>query len=431
MWTWIVVAALSGSIQAQESSRGNESVVQAGWRQHHGGVAPLFRHRQVPCYPVSPDCPPATPMVPGSPTPVTPTDPMMPPVVPPGTAPDLSGLTTPFATATEGGGLQGRSFNEAFDGDFATVFYRKNLFSTRLERRQIGTRQEVRTIIVDGEPVQVVVTVPVFGDVPVTTAQSVLVPVPGRYSGISITDNDSPRPTDRLYFHYSYYDGIGAQMNPGLGNITMNRPMLGFEKTFLGGDASVGMRLPFIQLNGPPGVGADAVGDLSILTKYAFVNDPNGNVLSTGLIITTPTGPRGGVLVDGSEVPHSTLFQPWAGFVHIFDRAYAQGITAIIIPTDQRDTTLWANSLGVGYWLYRADGDRLVRGIIPVAEVHVRTPLNNRDESGLVFLQDQVNLTGGLHVRFPRATMGGAVCVPVVSPRPWNVEAVANFTYWF
>jgi hypothetical protein len=101
------------------------------------------------------------------------------------------------------------------------------------------------------------------------------------------------------------------------------------------------------------------------------------------------------------------------------------------VPTDGRDTTLWGNSLGVGYWLFRANGDRLIQGIIPVAEVHVRTPFNNRDESGLVYLQDQVNLTGGLHVRFPRATLGGGVCVPVVSPRPWNVEAVASFNYWF
>jgi hypothetical protein len=40
-------------------------------------------------------------------------------------------------------------------------------------------------------------------------------------------------------------------------------------------------------------------------------------------------------------------------------------------------------------------------------------------------------VTGGLHVRFPRAALGGAVCVPVVAPRPWNVEALASFTYWF
>lgn len=426
LWICLAVATSCGSLHAQEATSTDESITPVGFR-HHSGVAPLFRHRQVPCYPTSPDCPPVSPTAPTSPT-----DPTMPPVTPPVVPPDLGGLTTPFATATEGGGLQGRSFNEAFDGDFATVFYRKNLFTTRIERRQIGTRQEVRFIPnPDGPPTRVVVTVPVFGDVPVTTAQQVLVPVPGRYSGISIVDNDSPRPTDRVYFNYSYYDGIGTQLNPGLGNITMNRPMLGFEKTFLNGDASIGMRLPFIQLNGPPGVGADAVGDLSVLSKYAFVNDPYGNVLSAGLIVTVPTGPAGGILVDGTEVPHSTLFQPWVGFVQVFDRAYVQGITALIVPTDGRDTTLWGNSLGVGYWLYQAAGDRLVQGIIPVAEVHVRTPFNNREESGLVYLQDQVNLTGGLHVRFPRATLGGGVCVPVVSPRPWNVEAVASFNYWF
>ena len=153
--------------------------------------------------------------------------------------------------------------------------------------------------------------------------------------------------------------------------------------------------------------------------------------MSAGLVITVPTGPTGGVLVDGEPVPHSTLFQPWLGFVQVFDRAYVQGITGIIVPTDGRDTTLWGNSLGVGYWLYRSDGDRSIQGLIPVAEVHVRTPFNNRDESGLIYLQDQVNLTGGLHMRFPRATMGGGVSVPVVSPRPWNVEAVASFNYWF
>ena len=246
-----------------------------------------------------------------------------------------------------------------------------------------------------------------------------------------ITDNDSPRPMDRVYFNYNYYDGLNAQMNPGVGNITQNQQMIGFEKTFLNQNASIGMRLPFIQLNGPPGAGADAVGDLSILTKYAFVNRPNGDVASAGLIITTPTGPSGGLLCDGTPVPHSVLFQPWAGFVRVYERAYVQGVTSVIAPTDSRDVTFLANSLGVGYWLYRATGDRLLTGIIPVAEIHVRTPLNDRNPNGVVFMQDQLNVTGGLHLRFPRTTFGGSVCIPTLAPRPWNVEAIANFTYWF
>jgi hypothetical protein len=416
MYVAAVFVLAGGTAIAQSPPFPDEAITLAGLSHHQSGVAPLFRHRQAPCYPVYPDCPPGTP-----------TDPTMPPVVPPEMVP-----ATPFATATEGGGLQGRTFNEAFDGDFATMFYRKNIFSTQIVRRQIGTRQEVRIVIgPNGQPIRVIVNVPVFGDVPVTTARQAMVPVAGRYSGVLITDNDSPRPTDRFYFHYSYYDGIGAQMNPGLGNITMNRPLLGFEKTFLNGDASIGMRLPFVQLNGPPEVVADSVGDASILSKYAFINDPNGNALSAGLIVTVPTGPSGGVMVDGTEVPHSTLFQPWVGFVLVADRAYVQGISGVIVPTDERDTTLLGNSLAVGYWLYYANSDRLIRGIIPVVEVHVRTPLNNRDINGLVYLQDQVNVTGGLHVRFPRATLGGGVCVPVVAARPWNVEALASFTYWF
>jgi hypothetical protein len=425
LWVAVVFAGTLGFARGEESADPGAEVVPAAGQRHHP-VAPLFRPRVAPVCPAYPDCPPLTPGVPG--TPGMPPDPTMPPVPPP----DLGGLTTPFATATEGGGLQGRSFNESFDGDFGGMFYRKNLPETQIVRQRVGTtfRTETRRGP-NGAIVTVVVPVPVFGNVPVVTNRQALVPVPGRYSGITITDNDSPRPTDRLYFNYGYYDGIGAQMNPGVGNITQNRPMIGFEKTFLSGNASIGMRLPFIQLNGPPGVAADSVGDLSILTKYAFVNEPNGDVLSAGLIITVPTAVGGGFLVDGTQVPHSTLFQPWVGFVRVFDRAYVQGISAVIAPTDGRDTTLLANSLGIGYWLYRADGDRMLTGIIPVMEVHVRTPLNNRNINGLVYLQDQVNVTGGLHLRFPRATLGGAVCVPTLAPRPWNVEAIANFTYRF
>lgn len=416
----IAVTTVCATVQGQESTIPGEPVTPVGY-QHHSGVAPLFHRRQVPVYP---DCPPITPGMPG-----TPVDPMMPPSINP---PDLTGLSSPFATGTEGGGLQGRSFNESFDGDFGGIFYCKNVIvGTQLVQVQTGTRQETRIRFVDGQPQRFTVTVPVFSNVAVPNVREALVPVPGRYSGITITDNDSPRPTDRVYFNYGYYDGIGAQLNPGVGNITQNRPMIGFEKTFLDKNASFGMRLPFIQLNGPPGAGADAVGDLSILTKYAFINNPNGNVVSAGMILTLPTAPSGGLLCDGTSIPHSVLFQPWAGFVHVFDRAYVQGITAIIVPTDSRDITLFAHSLGMGYWLYRADGDRMLRGIIPVAEVHVRTPLNHRDRDGVVYMQDQVNVTGGLHLRFPRATFGGAVCVPTLAPRPWNVEAIANFTYWF
>ena len=100
------------------------------------------------------------------------------------------------------------------------------------------------------------------------------------------------------------------------------------------------------------------------------------------------------------------------------------------LPKD-RTAVLLGNSLGVGYWLYQAPTSRLLTGITPVAEVHVRTPLNHRTPADFVFFQDQVNITSGAHFRFNRAVLSGAVVVPVVGPKLFSVEAIAYASYWF
>jgi hypothetical protein len=334
-------------------------------------------------------------------------------------------LSTPFATQQGGGGVRGRSYNEEFDGDMGGVFYRRNaVVSFNTQVVQTGT--VIRAITNPSSGVVQHVQVPVFGTIVVPVKQNVLVPVAGRYTGINLTDDDSPRPMDRLYFNYNYWDHFGNSLNPGLGNITQNREMMGFEKTVLDGNASIGMRLPFLQLNAPAGLGENTVGDLSVLFKYALIyNRDTGNVLSFGMILTTPTAAAGGKLADGTDIPHSLLFQPWVGFVRTFNNWYVQGVGSVIIPTDGRDTILLGNSLGFGYWLFRSD-NKLIPSVTPTFEVHVRTPLNNRDPNGLVFLPDEVNLTGGLHFWWRRLVVSGAVGVPVVGPRPWNVEAIAN-----
>jgi hypothetical protein len=395
---------------------------------------PLFGQPNCPPVQGSPIYPPGVcPPLPGD---VPGTVPDQPPVTPqpgvqPGPAFDIMGnrLTTPFATQTGAGGFQGRSFNEEFDGDMGGMFYsRTAVLATIPTIQQVGSSP--RTIFNNSFPTRV--TVPVYGIVPVTLTRQVLVPVAGRYSGIQITDNDSARPEDRVYFTYNYFDNFGSTLNSGLGNITQNRETMGFEKSFMEGNASIGLRLPFVQLNAPGGLGADAVGDLSVLFKYAIINNRDtGNVLSAGLILTTPTSRAGGLLSDGTTIPHSVLFQPWVGFVRNFDRAYVQGISEIIVPTDGRDTILLGNSVGVGYWLYSGNSERFIPGITPTAEIHVRTPLNNRDPDGLVYLQDQVNITGGLHFRWKHAVLSGSVGVPVVGPRPWNLEAIANVGIYF
>ncbi len=340
-------------------------------------------------------------------------------------------LTTPFATQTAGGGFQGRSFNEEFDGDLLGVLFNiKVQVGTITEQVVVGSRQDIVIDPVTRQPT--LVTVPIVANVNRPVNRVVRVPVAGRYSGIMITDNDSPRPSDRLYFGYSYYDGIAASLNPGLGGVSLNREMAGFEKTFLDGNASIGLRLPFIQMNGPYGVGHDNVGDLSVLLKYApYYNRETGNILSFGLVLTTPTGASGSfVLADGSELPHSVLFQPWVGGVRVFGRAYVQAISNMIIPTDGRDTLLIGNSIAMGYRLLDGNG-ALVPTVTPTFETHVRTPLNNRGQNSEIYFPDQVNLTSGTHFRWNRFSISGAVAVPVVGPRPWNIEALANINWRF
>jgi hypothetical protein len=248
-----------------------------------------------------------------------------------------------------------------------------------------------------------------------------------------ITDNDNPRPQDRVYGGFNYYQNVGGSLNPGLGSTDLQREMFGFEKTFLNGDASFGMRLPFVQQYGPLGVGGTHnVGDLSLIWKYALINNrETGNLWSAGLVLTTPTGSGSATLFDGSRAPHSVLFQPWTGLVHTFDRLYLQGVTGIIVPTDNRDPTVLFHSIGTGYYLYRNWDSRFLTAVVPTAEFHIRTPLNDRNQLGPVYLQNQANFTGGLHLRFGRTVWSTAVDVPVAGPRPWNYELMSFLNVFF
>lgn len=396
---------------------------------------------------------------------------MLPPLAPPGYTPVPRGdptipnplerrLSLPSVQLTEAGGQPARTANENFDGDFGGVFYKRLVttgFTTR--PRVVGFNQRVtgftptttsnttqvftvdnfgRTVVTN-TITNTVTNVPIIANDPIvvqeTVAQQRLVrlTLAARYSGVLITDNDNPRPTDRVYGGYNFYDNLGGRLNPGLGGVDLQRQMVGFEKTFLDGDASFGMRLPFVQQYGPSGVGGtNNVGDLTLIWKYAIVNDrATGNLWSAGLVLTTPTGSGDATLWDGSRAPHSVLFQPWTGFVRTFDRAYVQGVTSLVVPTDGRDPTLWNNSVAAGYYVYRNSANAWLTAVVPTAELHVRTPLTSRNPNGLAYLQDEVNVTGGVHFRFNRAVLSAAVCVPVAGPRPWSVEAMSFLNFYF
>jgi hypothetical protein len=96
---------------------------------------------------------------------------------------------------------------------------------------------------------------------------------------------------------------------------------------------------------------------------------------------------------------------------------------------------LFFNDIGVGYFLYRAPVNRLISGVAPTFEVHVTDPLNFRGsitDSNPFGAFDIVDLGVGLNVLLgARSRMGIGIVTPVTGPRPFTVEALAQFRVSF
>jgi hypothetical protein len=321
----------------------------------------------------------------------------------PDTGPQAQADTTPpstdaFAQAPPAGGAEAVGFNPAMFGD-----------------------------IVGGPNVRTVVRLPNGA----TVAASV--PVIAR-SAFKIADNESPRPTDRIFLTYNYFDRVNTS-TPSSPNPTFNlhREMIGFEKTFFEGSGSFGLRLPFLQLdNAFGGLDNSQIGDLSFIFKWAFINDlVTGNVFSAGMVVTAPTGDPF-LTVDGRRI-RSTLLQPYLGYIYNRGNFFLQGFSSVVATTDSTDVTLLLNDIGVGYWLIRDPyGSHFIRGVVPTFEIHVTTPLNHRgnlDDGGV---PDWVTLTTGVNLVFGQAsTLGFAIGAPVTGPRPYNLEAMGSVNFRF
>jgi hypothetical protein len=348
-------------------------------------------------------------------------------------------------------------------GDFPAVFVPRLFFIPALQT--VSTSQSVtQTTFVNvliqgisGELVTVRVPVTTTNQVPLLRQTVVEVPVTARVpfpfrGDFNVAENESPRPQDRVFFNYNYYSNLGAgaglphqdttvttlngnpaivtTLTPAVAPRTdLHREVAGFEKTFLGGDASVELRGPVMEQTGA--IDGSNFGDVTVLFKYAFWNDRlTGDVLSAGLALTLPTGPDVSLVAGGDM--HPTLLQPWAGYVWNFDRLYVQGFTSLVVPTDSRDVTILFNDVGVGYALYRSAGDHLLSAVVPTAEVHVTTPLNHRDATSAVTVPDLVVLTAGAHFEIARdALLSVGVATSLTGPRAFDVEAVVQLNWRF
>jgi hypothetical protein len=335
----------------------------------------------------TPDCPSPLPSLPG-------TD-----ASAPSQAPATNAFNEALASAGEGGTQPATSFAPGFFGDFPGSF---------------GTK-----------PINAGVRGFAFA------------PLVNHSGGIKVTDNESPRPVDRVYYNYNFFSYVNFSSNASLPPMALHRHIFGFEKTWFDGFASVGLRLPLVELLGPPPLATRDFADMSIVTKMAIWNDrETGDVISCGLLITMPTGPAQELVNPGSNnrlVLSDTILQPYFGWIwNRSERLYVHGFSAVAVPTNSKDVSVLWNDVGMGFWLYRNDGDQLIQAVVPTFELHVNTPLNHRGKSSLpIGMSDVIDLTAGVYAVLPRGTLGGAIGVPLTGPKPFGVEAVAQYTMRF
>jgi hypothetical protein len=250
-----------------------------------------------------------------------------------------------------------------------------------------------------------------------------------------ITENESPRPTTRAYLTYNFYDQIFRNAGgPEVPRVVLHQQTFGYEQAFGEGDFSVGIRLPYNQLVSPGFVNFTGLGDLSLIGKVLLLEKlETGDLLSAGLVVTVPSGsdPFPSTLTGRSI--RGTLIQPYLGYIYSGGSDFfVQGFSSITVPTDTNDVTLMSNDMAIGYRLYENEQGR-IQSIIPVLELHLNTPLDQRDRSPFgVNFPDTFSVLGGLHTMLRSGlSIGFAAGAPITGPRPFSLQSTLQVNYRF
>jgi hypothetical protein len=361
-----------------------------------------------------------------------------------------------FAQNPSTGGQVLSFFNPQMMGDFSVYSTRRyvSFLATQMTTNSVTSYKGGYTNL----PVKVTRVTTVTTQL--EQSRAVWVPYANR-GAFNIAENESPMPQDRVFITGNGFSDVrGPQPNlpvatattstqttgvgfnavktsstvttviPGDANVHLFRETFGFEKTFLNGAASIEIRAPVSQqASNIGGFATDDFGDLTVIGKYAiYLDRAAGNVVSGGLAVTAPSS--GSILTTDGDI-HSTLIQPFVGYLWNFNRFYLQAFHSVVVPTDSRDVTLLFNDVGLNYWLYRNQDGRL-RFVVPMVEAHVATPLNHRGDytNDLLYVPDTVVMTTGVHFGlFKNATLSVGAATPVTAPRIFGVEGFVQLNW--
>jgi hypothetical protein len=264
--------------------------------------------------------------------------------------------------------------------------------------------------------------------------------------GFKMADNMSPRPQDRVYFTFNYFNDLNGAVNQRLGNQVSNlqayRYIFGFEKTFLEGNASLGIRMPIDTLTSSSRISSlqgthTSVGELTMYGKYVLWQDTqSGSLISTGMAVTVPNSPSSFAGSPAQVGFHDTQLQPFIGYIFRKGKFYLQGFESIDVPTLSRDVTMFYSDIGIGYFVWEnRERNAFLTGIAPTFETHVNNPLNHRGAfriNDVAGTPDVVDFTLAANFIFGRQGVFTVGFVdPVTGPKPFDFEVMALLNIFF
>jgi hypothetical protein len=338
-----------------------------------------------------------------------------------------------------------------------TVDYDGTVSST-VNRTQTTTRTvtETSTIVDPVQPVTVRTLVGAAGGA--TTV--------GRYK---TSELNSPLPRDRFIFNYNYFNDPIAT-----GGLAVNRYTPGIEKTFLDGNASLQILMPFASTLGSD-VSFDQaagnfrnveLGDLALTLKLLLFRNENW-AFATGATLSVPTADDGRIdLLPG--VPffrfqnQSYHLQPYLAALYTpTDRLFTQvwlqtdfdlngndvqanlDLTGLRSIGRYNDAALLFLDMQIGYWLYLSQQqDALLRGVAPFLELHYNSTMGTNDSIAAGQLNlvstggalDILNISFGSNFQFgTRSTVQAGLVMPLKGgfDKPFEYEIGVRAQYLF
>lgn len=241
-----------------------------------------------------------------------------------------------------------------------------------------------------------------------------------------IAEHNKALPTDRAYFNFNYFhnalagraSGVSAGGTPpgpflAARQRSVERYLLGVEKTFGGGIGSLEVRMPLSgQYNFGYGTGAPFenasatggdVGNLAAILKTVLYRN-SATVLSAGLGVDIPTGDDAVAIVGVTryELENESLnLSPFFAVMHnpndlFFGHMFAQLDVAThgnslrfqSLPPDGpaagvlgkfTDQTLFHLDVGSGCWLVRRPQAPLLSGLAAITEIHYTDTFQKTD----------------------------------------------------